>query len=458
MTSDRELDRRLLEWFDERTVASPPADLLSRSLVRVSATRQRSGWLVGGMRPRQPVAVGRVMIPVWVLVAALALVAVVVVAVGARLVLRPVVLDASPSPAATAGPTSAIAETTQSPTPAAMLGGGPILAHTFMGFGDPGPFDVVAIDPGSGASTLLGHLPGKAVTGSSNPYTFTRNADLTKVLLDRPLDAPTTASAQFGFVVATDLGNACCPNEPLRSIALSPVGDRVAAVHADSSDKPIEIVVVDLTGRVTARLPIPSAVTDVGLLAWAPDGRSLLASGCRPCNKAETPTQKQTPHHAHLYVVPVDGSTWRELLDLDNGALSAQWSPDGARLAVERYVCPTGSFMPRCDPAETHDTLSLLDLGSETETPFGDVSFISEAAWSPDGTRIAYGALDGTYVVDVATGARTNVVSGQSYGADWSPDGLWLIAKTDLPDGDAIVASDGTDLHSRLAGFGGATW
>ena len=63
-------------------------------------------------------------------------------------------------------------------------------------------------------------------------------------------------------------------------------------------------------------------------------------------------------------------------------------------------------------------------------------------------------------VVDAATGARTKVASGQSYGADWSPDGLWLIAKSELagPDtDDAIVRADGTGLH-LLTGFAGATW
>jgi hypothetical protein len=460
MTLERDLDRRLAAWLDERAVASPPADLLARSLARVDSTRQRPGWLVGGIPVRGTIAVGRTLMPAWVLLALLALVAIAVIAVGARLVLRAVVLGPSPSPAVTAEATPALTEPTPSPTSADLFGGGPILAHTYTGYGDPGPFDVVAIDPGTGATTLLGRLPGKSVTGSSSPYTFMRNANLTRVVLDRPLDEPTPASQRFGFTVAADLGKECCPNEPMEWTTLSPSGDRVAAIHSDRFDTPIEVVVVDLTGRVITRLRIPAGMTWAGPLRWAPDGRSFLMSGCRPCNKAETPTQKQTAHHEHLYIVPIDGSTWRELLDVNNGAFTAQWSPDGTRLAVERYVCARGSFMPRCDPAETKDSLSVLDLSTETETTLGDLPFVSEGDWSPDGTRIAYGALDGTYVVDAATGARTKVASGQSYGADWSPDGLWLIAKSELagPDtDDAIVRADGTELH-LLTGFAGATW
>ena len=43
MTLDRDLDRRIVLWLDERAVASPPPDLLARSLVRVATTRQRAG-------------------------------------------------------------------------------------------------------------------------------------------------------------------------------------------------------------------------------------------------------------------------------------------------------------------------------------------------------------------------------------------------------------------------------
>jgi WD40-like Beta Propeller Repeat len=461
MTLDRDLDRRLVAWLDERAVTSPPTDLLARSLARVDSTRQRPGWLNGGNPVRGTIAVGRTLIPAWVVLAVFALVAIAVIAVGARLVLRAVVLGPSPSPALTAEATPALTEPTPSATAVGLLGGGPILAQTYTGLDDPGPFDVVSIDPGTRATTLLGTLPGKSVTGSALPYTFMRNADLTRVVLDRPLDEPTAAAERFGFTVASDLGRECCPNEGMGWTTLSPIGDRAAAVHSDRFDKPIEIVVVDLTGRVITRIPIPSAMTWGGPLQWAPDGQSLLVSGCRPCNKAETPTQKQTAHHEHLYVVPLDGSPWRELLDIDNGAVTGQWSPDGSRLAVERYACARGSFMPRCDPAETHDSLSVLDLSSDTETTFGDLAFVSEGDWSPDGRRIAFGALDGTYVVGAATGVRTKVASARSFGADWSPDGLWLIAHRELVVGaeidDTIVRGDGTELF-LLSGFAAATW
>jgi Tol biopolymer transport system component len=201
----------------------------------------------------------------------------------------------------------------------------------------------------------------------------------------------------------------------------------------------------------------------VGPLGWAPDGASLLVIGCRPCNKAETPTQKQTAHHAHIYIVPLDGSPWQELLDLDNGQINAQWSPDGTRLAVERYICAKGSFMPRCDPIEATSSLSVLTLADGVETRLGSTPGITGTAWSPDGTRIAYGDLDGAFVVDAATGATAKLADGQCFGAHWSPDGAWLIV--DLSHGDSftnydiwIVRSDGSQLHQLVAGYAGASW
>ena len=44
MTIDRDLDRRLVDLFEDRSVAVPPPDLLARSLARVDSTGQRRTW------------------------------------------------------------------------------------------------------------------------------------------------------------------------------------------------------------------------------------------------------------------------------------------------------------------------------------------------------------------------------------------------------------------------------
>src|SRR6185369_10886310 len=167
-------------------------------------------------------------------------------------------------------------------------------------------------------------------------------------------------------------------------------------------------------------------------------------------------------HHSHLYIVPVDGSQWRELLDLDNGQQNAAWSPDGTRLAIEGYPCAKGSFMPRCDPAETRDTLGVVEVSSGSETTlFQNLPAIGGVRWSPDGTQLAFAALDGTWVVDVASGARMRVDDAHSFSADWSPDGLWLLIGHEGPATDTehvVVRSDGSSTQIVLRGYMEVTW
>src|SRR5262249_34336937 len=184
-----------------------------------------------------------------------------------------------------------------------------------------------------------------------------------------------------------------------------------------------------------------------------------------PCNKAATPFGKQTAHHSHLYVVPLNGSAWTELLDADNGYLTAAWSPDGSSLPVETSIFGKGSFMPRCDPAEAQDTFDLVALGTGSDRSLGKAPVMAGGLqWSPDGTRLAFSALDGTYVMDPTSGAQTKIAEGQSGGVDWSPDGTWMITALQPADpfGTApdvwIVGADGTGLQRVLNGYAGAIW
>lgn len=93
------------------------------------------------------------------------------------------------------------------------------------------------------------------------------------------------------------------------------------------------------------------------------------------------------------------------------------WSPDGARLAFANY-----------------DELAVVNADGSGFQHLLSGAFIHSPKFSPDGTRIAFGArLDGEadheiYVLKLANGAVTKLTdnTGTDDAPDWSPDGAQL--------------------------------
>jgi Tol biopolymer transport system component len=99
MTPDRDFDRQLVSWFEQRATSHVPEGLLQRSLERVHDASQRPSWRTrDGWRP--PRAMGRPATAQASLGRMIAVVAVVAIALGAGLFLRM-------SPAAVGGPSNA---------------------------------------------------------------------------------------------------------------------------------------------------------------------------------------------------------------------------------------------------------------------------------------------------------------------------------------------------------------
>jgi len=403
------------------------------------------------------------------------------IVVGSGLIRLTSVVPPSPDASFSTAPTSPAPATSPSPLPSTSptgpLGGGVIVAHDWEGESHQGPYKVYAVDAGTGAQTLLGTLPGGR---SASPYIFQRDSQAKHVLILRSdvqgpissLGSPTDASRTLGFIASSDVAwiadradSANLNGAYGEWYQLSPDGDRIAAVHVEVFDRPTELVILEVGGSGVQKIPLPAGVTPF-VRSWSPDGSAILATGCRPCNKAETPSEHQTADHSHLYIVPLDGSPWRELLDVDNAYLDATWSPDGSTLAVLHGACVFGAHMPRCPPG--HESLSLLTLSDGTERPITtETETAGGPVWSHDGRRIAFvggkaGEIlqdGGIFVVNAdGSGAVKLADTSSSTPPIWSPDGRWLLYRNDSQTLDWwIVSSDG-GAPRHLGTYGSVAW
>lgn len=422
----------------------------------------------------------------WALIALMLLLALAIgsaALIGSGVVKLPALVDESVMPSSTPSSTT--------PAPEVLVGGGLMLVHSAELNADGETLDVFTLNVGTAELTLLGTLP-------SGTYGFQWGADRRHVLIKgsnsagpTPLDNQTDAGRQLIFI--------CCelPEEPVAfpsgqgkpdvtmapagGWVLSPQNDRIAGVHGRLINPSVcllcsvidAVVVMDGDGGNLHTLPLPEGTQGVeGPISWSPDGSAVLISGCRPCNNARyssraaslvTDPSKLTPtavEHAHLYIVPVDGSPVQELLDeTETTFFAAAWSPDATRVAFSSYVCPSDEHAPYCYTGT--GALETFDVAAGQRTVIADQGSAG-LAWSPDGRRIAFVAVDGIFVMD-RDGSQRTKVSPNGEQPRWSPDGQWLVFSIhgeELRAADVIpwiVPLDGGE--PRLLGpYGGWGW
>lgn len=151
---------------------------------------------------------------------------------------------------------------------------------------------------------------------------------------------------------------------------------------------------------------------------------------------------------ARVYVVDVDGSDERLLIDLGGDhASQPAWSPVDDVIAFTRFSRPLGQASIGTTTAKGLWLVRADGSGLRQLTAGG-----AQAAWSPDATEVAFVDADGLHVIEVASGEVRDLAAGANV-PRWSPDGRQL-AFSRVVDGREqlwVIGADGSGERRLLA-------
>jgi Tol biopolymer transport system component len=227
----------------------------------------------------------------------------------------------------------------------------------------------------------------------------------------------------------------------------------------DTEQNTSAIFTIHSDGSHETQITFPTTSGDIDTLGnWSPDGTKLVLdrhTDCGPdCGTDE------------LYVVNANGSNPHKIATPEPSIESPAWSPDGQRIA---FVMATGGVVN-----DLAADVSIWEIGidgsglRQITHPVGfQQSEDHGVQYSPDGTRLVIerqlascGFCPAIFTVDATDGGNVTRVSPRGLNGfdhpDWSPDGQWVIFRTQSGRGGSsavyVAHPDGTRLQLILDG------
>ena len=157
--------------------------------------------------------------------------------------------------------------------------------------------------------------------------------------------------------------------------------DRASVIHADAPAPPTRLVVRPLDAPDRRVLTPPSHYVDA--FSWRPDGRAIAYS-------AAPRSGFTAPYSSRIYTIDVEGGTPAPIVDRPGMNVSPQFSPDGRWIAFVSTSGRVEIMAPR--------GLSVVPAAGGPVRAFPlDDAWVNELLWSRDSSAIYIQANDGAF-------------------------------------------------------------